>query len=491
LLLVDEPYAELTRLWDEGHLAPANEWLAAAAVNHLLTISDEPAWVWADRLPLAESFESWLLAGGIPPATFLGEWLAIAYDDAGGAGGALVVRAGAEPPAGRLLTLCRTESSADLYALAASDSWQPLLSIPSASDADVSLTPLPGQRGAVVEQVPRGGGGWETLVWRDGRVAATYAGADARTQLAFSGRVDPAGNRLVMISRDEDRGFLRFDLLDLERCSGGECALNSADGLPVWSPDGQRTLVVRGSSLDLGDGAGDVLPEPNSRRGGTPFWLSDDVFGYLRVLRVGSERSVLTAENGIFVQTAAGGAAQVGVEERDLLAAFPAGARPASLFIEYAAAHPSRPDTLLVVAVAPAREAFHLFVVTGLLDVAYGRSLTGATIVPAAVLDMLPTHLQVAPGDSGWVAVRGVAADKRELGVVRLLNIDTGATTRHTTYFGERGARSYWLDWSPDGTWVSIVGAGMIQWIEAAGEGRIWVNPPAERCSAAVWISDP
>ena len=116
---------------------------------------------------------------------------------------------------------------------------------------------------------------------------------------------DPQGQYAPVRVYDENGGSRTPALLDLESCrADGDCRWHFISSIPVWSPDGDHMLVVNGRALLLLGGRDGRSWEPVAA-GRSPFWLANDVYGYvtpggrLVVRRVGetARRTVLDAED--------------------------------------------------------------------------------------------------------------------------------------------------------------------------------------------------
>lgn len=115
---------------------------------------------------------------------------------------------------------------------------------------------------------------------------------------------DPGGQYAPVRVYDENGGARTPALLDLDSCgAAGDCEWRFISSAPVWSPDGEHMLVVNGRALLLLGERDGRSWEPVAA-GRYPFWLSDDVYGYvtprerLVVRRVGerTRRTVLDVE---------------------------------------------------------------------------------------------------------------------------------------------------------------------------------------------------
>ena len=74
---------------------------------------------------------------------------------------------------------------------------------------------------------------------------------------------------------------VRFNYLNLAECDRGACALQPLDGLPVWSPARDRTIVSRGDGiLWLGNEEGE--PHTAVARGRSAAWLDDKRVAFIQ-----------------------------------------------------------------------------------------------------------------------------------------------------------------------------------------------------------------
>ena len=142
----------------------------------------------------------------------------------------------------------------------------------------------------------RGDGGWGVA---PGDVVST------ESLLVPAGSADDPLGQYAPVRVYDEGGVSRTPaLLDLESCAtSGGCRWRFISSVPVWSPDGEHMLVVNGRALLL-LGARDGRSWEPVAAGRSPFWLSDDVYGYvtpedrLVVRRVGerARQTVLDVE---------------------------------------------------------------------------------------------------------------------------------------------------------------------------------------------------
>src|SRR5690606_30478758 len=111
---------------------------------------------------------------------------------------------------------------------------------------------------------------------------------------------------------------------------------------PLWSPDGRRSLVLVGPELHLGDAEG--TPVQLIGRAFSPFWITDDSFGYVRLLGNASDES---PEMELVLQSADTGKTRPIIKSADLLRQIDADLS-GTLRITYATAGPQAPGTILL-----------------------------------------------------------------------------------------------------------------------------------------------
>jgi hypothetical protein len=114
-------------------------------------------------------------------------------------------------------------------------------------------------------------------IWRAGNVGQLF------TRPLASGLflVDAAGDRFLIFAHDYLEQFASGTQWQATECQAGHCETAVVTGLPKWSPDGRRTLMIgQDGTIWLGDSRGVVLRQ--MAIGSAPFWLDNNRYGYLR-----------------------------------------------------------------------------------------------------------------------------------------------------------------------------------------------------------------
>ena len=332
---------------------------------------------------------------------------------------------------------------------------------------------------------------------RGGREATLLQESDPLYTGRVAGVIDRPGHAgaLLLSATHRFTGATTYRLLPLESCDDGACDTSDLPGFPLWSPDGTRTLLLVEAELFLGDA--EARPERSLGRSFSPFWLTDNTFGYVRLLG-GSDQS---PEMELVLQSAAGGAARSLARARDLrqqLDVPPKG----TLRVQYVLANPADPRTLYLAAtlVAPGRERFYVLRLRLGGDVDdLSAETTLADVKVALALDDLPI------GDTTFLLPTGyppfaITPDGRWLVIVQFLDAITN-TWRLTLYDTQRDvtqsvtlnypaypARFPFYDWSADGQWLVLVDNGYLRLVAPAyGYERV-VAHDLSACRYPAWV---
>ena len=136
-------------------------------------------------------------------------------------------------------------------------------------------------------------------------------------------------------------------------CATGDCPQVPVHGWPLFSPN-QALLLVRVPPSELTNIGSDVpydlqhvlylmTPDGQERRllgrGGLPFWLNNERFGFQQMSREGWE---------LVVAATSGEARQFLLSQADLLLEFPAAERPDGIVLNQVVVNPSNPRELLL-----------------------------------------------------------------------------------------------------------------------------------------------
>jgi hypothetical protein len=337
------------------------------------------------------------------------------------------------------------------------------------------------------------------LALKRGQVETPLVDVRGTTSTARLAAIAPsaAGESLVIRTVDRVNGQATHSIVSPERClAGGMCEPEALAGFPVWSPDGQRTLLSRGSEILLGGKRGEAAEVV--ARGFSPFWMSPALFGYI----------ALPGEN------AAGGAKMAvrlrSLDGRDTLLtdsrALPAlveGANAAEMRLQYLMVSPTDPR-LVFVAGSPAggsgqRYLLLSFRLEGALDDP-GSLRVGE---PRLRLELDDTPVgdpsQITPtghppftitGDGRWLVVARFVDPYTNTWELDLHEIVSGETRTVRTNYPPYPERFPFYDWSGDWAWLALVDNGIVRLIAPGlGYERV-VTHPFSACSYSGWVSE-
>jgi len=325
------------------------------------------------------------------------------------------------------------------------------------------FNPFQTDNGLIVQKISLDGSeNWHTQIWR-------FAGSDTSLPddhyLSISlGQFDPSGRYAVMFISEVEQSVPLPHLLDLNSCDETTCAQKPLAGLPVWSPDGEKTILVNASITEsstylrndmmmildaslqpgvnkmwLGDSQGQLpgaaADAPVIAEGYSPFWVGNDTFGYIH-LAPGDKSEVVT-------RSLSGEEAAVRVTTDDLEALLSDDNR-APIKLRYVMTHPAQPDLLMVVALNEfAREAY---VFSYNLETDELKLRLQSLIQPYHSLGFSP--------NGRYLVLTGVVDNAQgDASIIYVHDLDTFETQ---TYFSEyvRFGFSPMYDWSADGNWL-------------------------------------
>ncbi len=207
--------------------------------------------------------------------------------------------AGEAKPPHDILMLCRGGSQQRLLRLQTAEGewmseWQ-FRTNPSTNGNSLfpqpQLVRLPDYSGALVSfnagEIDQGP--YHTYLWRNGQ--EQFWLEHDRAPLYWSERFLRTGEQPYQTMNgyylfiEDNRTVIEPWYLDVKACSEGDCERITADGVPLWSPDGRYTLLTlrepyEKPQISLGDEQGRIVSHLGS---GLPVaWLDDETFAYLR-----------------------------------------------------------------------------------------------------------------------------------------------------------------------------------------------------------------
>lgn len=383
-------------------------------------------------------------------------------------------------------------------------SWDPILDV----EGFIWMSPLPTPKTLLMQEFALSDETWRTNVWRDGASHKLYS-TDTGYSISF-GETDPAGRYLVTYAWEPEQERPNALLLDLDACSEDGCDFGRLQGLPVWSPNGQlalysgdeattpgntiitneRVIILDPSSsfaeapLSLGDSPtldGDEVRRPIGS-GYAPFWLDDQSFGYVQVVRTGILGPTLGTE--VVVSSVENNARETLITSAELLQSLPVEQAPSRLTLAYVVPHPIDRDLLFIVAVDEIQQMAYVF------------SFDLATREPMLRLHVrydLNHSLSFSP-DGRYLIVTGrdrtgqISAD--ESGVLYLHDIAANTTmpfALRLPFF----LSSVTYDWTADSNWLMVALDDNLLALIAPEYGTIQpITHNFGTCTSVAWLDE-
>lgn len=324
--------------------------------------------------------------------------------------------------------------------------------------------------------------------WREGESRRLYVDRDA--SLYALAQYDPTGRYLIVvaISRHEDT-LPSIISLDLEECQAdgaspcGGTAVQELAGWPVWSPDGQRTLLigVNGQTW-LGDAWGQnarlTPPNPNFGPYLAMTWLDNDTYAYAIPDAEGGDSDLDNSSN-IYSYTLATGETRLLARTADYTRLLPEAAPAYNSRITYMATTAAQPQQLIFAANVSAifnssqpTALFSLDLSTGALELLYYEEITTTSYPP----------FQFSP-DGRWLTLITYQRLNEAVIQLRLYDLTDTASAGRVIASGDYVA----YDWSADGQWLAVYNDGRLYALAPAfGYERLYV-PGESKCHDVVW----
>lgn len=312
--------------------------------------------------------------------------------------------------------------------------------------------------------------------------------------LAISSR--PQRASLLLSSIQGSTGLTSYRSLSLDSCQSGMCEVVDLPGYPLWSPDGRRSLVLVGPELHLGDAEG--TPEKFVGRAFSPFWITDDAFGYVRLLGNASDES---PEMELVLQSAATGETRPIIKSTDLLRQIDADLSGA-LRIMYATAGPRDPGTIFLAGTPVAGGGGRFYIVGLHLD---GTVASASPAQSLSQVEVLLTLNDLPVGDRSRLTPTGyspfsLTSDGRWLLAVRfadpitntweiyLHDIERGETRTMTLNYPAYPAPAPFYDWSADHDWLVLVDDGFLRLLAPEHDYERIITHEFAACRYPAWI---
>jgi hypothetical protein len=139
--------------------------------------------------------------------------------------------------------------------------------------------------------------------WRDGAVQSL---SSPEKLLSTWGQLSPDGRFLRVNQFELEEQILYPGLLNLTDCSQSGCRFSPLEGSIIWSPGGQRSLILTdfddtdprytSYTLRLADSQGLAMRNTERITGvRSPFWVDEETFGYVTRSDTGRQRVIIVA----------------------------------------------------------------------------------------------------------------------------------------------------------------------------------------------------
>ena len=305
----------------------------------------------------------------------------------------------------------------------------------------------------------------------------------------------PAGDNLVLSSTQGSTGLTSYRFLPLESCDDGDCETVDLAGYPLWSPDGERSLILAEGELFLGDDSGKRTE--SAGRAFSPFWMTADTFGFVRLL--GGEE--VDPEMELVIRSADTGQERPLIRSADLLLRIDADMAGA-LRIKYVRANPADPSILYmaVTPVASGRSNFfvlRLKVSGGVERLAAETALESIDVVQK--LEDIPVGDQTTltptgyppfslTGDGHWLTTASFSDPLTNAWRLNVSDVEQGQERIYYLNYPHYPAPFPFYDWSGDDQWLVVVDNGFLRLIAPAYDYERIVSHDFAGCRYPAWI---
>ncbi len=356
------------------------------------------------------------------------------------------------------------------------DSWQEELT----QSGFLSFWALPQDNGLILQQIDFEQDDWQTVLWQNG--------TEKQVVGFFTGQTDPTGQLLVTFAETPPEGQLQ--LVDLNGCGAADCLPQTLLGTPIWSPNGERTLLITKDLFEdpnndfapfpirLGDRFGQPLlgEEVLLEMGNAPFWLDDEMFGFIRL---GDDPTNRTQE--LVIGQAGDAVVRTLISTTNLLNALPEAERPVRLAMQYVVANPTDATMLAVMAVA--QQNGYLFMVD---------QESGAVELRMQVRVDATPFFSFSP-DGRFLVLSGQIESERNNATVSSAIFVHDIVANESKIF-EMGVNPLFSaslsDWSADGRWLTSVYGNGFLWLYAPEyEYQLLLEHDFGDCTSLAWVN--
>lgn len=386
----------------------------------------------------------------------------------------------------------------------ADESWVEEISYPGLA----FFNPLPQDNGVVLQLIDVSEEQyWQTLLWRNG---TSFEIMNIEDMYSISlGQMDPNGRFLLSyFGSEEDESLPESLLIDMDSCQNGNCNSTSLGQTPYWSPNGQQMLLtdlhlfesgqytVDGrlislnpeslnlvSSIWLRGVAANAAEAIKIDEGASPFWMTNELFGYIRPLPVTSRPSfqevVIMSTNDLVPEPI--------VDTMAVQAVLPETNRSNALIFPYAIAHPTNPELFFLMASTQADDSYLLQVnrltravkLLFPLDLSRGEHSLGFSPDGRFLVATGANHREAASGTGTTLP----------FGALHLYNLESGEhqtiLTNTDTFFP-----AFTFDWSLDGNWLAFTRDNrVITFLAPAFDYQKMIIHDEGNCTSLAWIN--
>jgi hypothetical protein len=283
---------------------------------------------------------------------------------------------------------------------------------------------------------------------------------------------------------------VRFNMIDGSQCDDDGCQAIELDGFPVWSPNGENTLLWQAGTIFLGDSKGAAQYE--LAEGFTPFWIDDQYFGFAQFTEIDSHSEVV-----LFYANIADKQLLPLITSTQLAESITVPSSE-SFFIQLATPRPGAPNEVVILAREYGGENSRYLLRAKLLVERSGLSISQVdeliTIkgTPGSYPSSQTPTGQIPylfSSDGEHITIGRKADSEVHYWELHVIGIDDGSQKVYrTTYPAYTFLRPY-FDWSLDNQWLAIIDDGFIQLISPEYEYRRIIAHDMHACSHVAWVN--
>ena len=361
------------------------------------------------------------------------------------------------------------------------------------------LNPLPQDNGAILQSIDFETNIWQSYIWENGEIRRMVADEF----LLSLGQTDSSGRYVVAFTGSPETEQFQPTLFDLGSCDENGCTATAINDMPIWSPNAEHSLLINSNifedsvfaignrvasfnsmyefvpvSIVLGDSLGNPMLDRANLigEGSMPFWLTDEMFGYIAIvddptnpvqeLRIGEIDDLQTRPL---------------ISATNLLYAIPADERPVRLTMRYAMPNPANPDMLAVM--ASYQQNGYLFTV----------DRVSGEVQLRLQAQLQAQHLFGFSPDGRYLVVSAnPEGERNDMGIFNAIYVHDLAANETEVF--ETGLTSFMpaftFDWSANGDWLAF----------SYSDGFVWLYAPeydyqellahdAGECASLAWVN--